>query len=64
MLRYEILRQQLINTIQNSGLDIGAAFFILKDVFHEVEALYKNIVEADLNEKKQENNANESMKED
>ncbi len=64
MLKYEVLRQQLIYTIQNSGLNIGAAFFILKDVFHEVEALYKNTVEAELDEKKQENNANENMKED
>lgn len=64
MLKYELLKQQLIYTIQNSGLDIGAAFFILKDVFNEVEALYKNIIESELNEKKEEKESDENIKED
>lgn len=38
--KYQILKESIINVIQNSGLDIGAAYFILKDVFTSFENLY------------------------
>ncbi len=37
---YQILKEGINGMIQNSGLDIGAAYFILKDVFSEVERIY------------------------
>lgn len=38
--QYQILRETIVRVIQNSGLDIGAAYFILKDVFYEMEKTY------------------------
>lgn len=38
--KYQIFRESLTQVIQNSGLDIGIAYFILKDVFSEIETLY------------------------
>ena len=31
--KYQVFRETLKQVIQNSGLDIGVAYFILKDVF-------------------------------
>lgn len=38
--KYQVFRETLKQVIQNSGLDIGVAYFILKDVFSEIETLY------------------------
>lgn len=38
--QYQILKETIRNVIQNSGLDIGMAYFILKDIFSEVESTY------------------------
>lgn len=38
--QYQILKETMRNVIQNSGLDIGMAYFILKDIFSEVESTY------------------------
>lgn len=38
--KYEFFRQNLKHLIQNSDLDIGIAYFILKDTFKEIEDLY------------------------
>lgn len=37
---YQILKETINNVIQNSNLDIGAAYFILKDIFSEIEKAY------------------------
>ena len=37
---YQILREQINYAIQNSDLDIGAAYFIVKDVFQTLEKMY------------------------
>lgn len=37
---YNEFRQVTINNIQNSGLDIGVIYFILKDILVEVEKAY------------------------
>ena len=37
---YQILKEQINHSINNSGLDIGAAYFILKDVMNNLEHLY------------------------
>lgn len=37
---YQILKEQINYAISNSGLDIGAAYFILKDIFSDVEKMY------------------------
>ena len=38
--KYQILKESINQVIQNSGLDIGAVYFILKDIFNEIEKLY------------------------
>lgn len=37
---YQIFKESINKIIQNSGLDIGAVYFILKDTFREIETLY------------------------
>jgi len=37
---YQRLREQINYAIQNSELDIGAAYFIVKDIFQSLEQLY------------------------
>lgn len=37
---YQILKEQINYTINNSGLDIGAAYFIMKDIINNLEHLY------------------------
>lgn len=37
---YEILRKTIDKSITDSSLDIGAVYFILKDIFIEIENLY------------------------
>lgn len=38
--KYQILKETINHSIQNSGLDIGAVYFILKDIFNEIEKMY------------------------
>lgn len=38
--KYQIFKETLKNVIQESGLDVGAVYFILKDVFRELETTY------------------------
>ena len=38
--KYQIFKESINHVIQNSGLDIGAVYFILKDIFWEIEKLY------------------------
>ena len=40
MLKYEKFRQTILQIIQESGLDVGVVFFILKDITKEIESLY------------------------
>lgn len=37
---YQLFKEKINYVIQNSGLDIGAVYFILKDIFLEIEKLY------------------------
>lgn len=37
---YQILKEQISYAIQESGLDIGAAYFIMKDIMNNLEHLY------------------------
>lgn len=37
---YQILKEQINYAIENSGLDIGAAYFIMKDIINNMEHLY------------------------
>lgn len=61
--KYQIFRESLTQVIQNSGLDIGIAYFILKDVFSEIETLYYTQLNKEcLEEAKKINATNENNK--
>ena len=38
--RYEAFKQTIKQYIQSCGLDIGIVYFIMKDIFKEIENLY------------------------
>ncbi len=49
---YQMLKEQINYVIQNSGLDIGAAYFIMKDIMSNLEhSYYAQINKELLNEK-------------
>ncbi len=37
---YEVFKQSIKKYIQNSELDIGVVYYILKDIYKEIENLY------------------------
>ncbi len=37
---YQILKEKINYVIKESGLDIGAAYFIMKDIMNNIEHLY------------------------
>ena len=65
---YEAFRNNVINAIQTSGIEFGAAYYILKDVLGEVEKAYSNSiqqeVEAEARQAAEEQAAAESEDED
>lgn len=65
---YETFRNNVINAIQTSGIEFGAAYYILKDVLGEVEKAYSNSiqqeVEAEARQAAEEQAAAESEDED
>ena len=60
---YEVLRQSLTTMIQKSNLDIGAIYFICKDVFRDVEMAYANAVNSGLAEQNKKNNQRDPLEE-
>lgn len=50
---YEMLYQQIKNMIINSELDIGAIYFILKNIFIEIEAMYYQQVKIEIQQQEQ-----------
>jgi len=38
--KYEVFKQSIKKYIQNSELDIGVVYYILKDIYKEIENLY------------------------
>ena len=42
--KLETLRTNLIKTLNNSDLEIGAAYYVLKDVCNTLEEMYYNAI--------------------
>ena len=38
--KYETFKRSIINYIHTCGMDIGMVYFIMKDIFTEIENLY------------------------
>lgn len=45
---YQIFKESINKIIQNSGLDVGVVYFILKDVFREIETMYYSYLNSEL----------------
>lgn len=59
--KYQILKEQINYAIQKSGLDIGAAFFIMKDIMNNLEHLYYAEINREcLEESKEKGSENET----
>lgn len=64
MLKYEKFRQTIRSVIQQSGLDVGIVYFILKDIEREIEPLYLKMVQDELRkEQEAESEQNETKEE-
>lgn len=57
--KYQLLKDGINHLIQKSELDIGAIYFILKDIFNEIEFLYYGQINKELLEN---NNSQEGEK--
>jgi len=57
--QYETLRQSVNQLIQSSCLDIGGAYFVIKDIMNQLEKIYY----AQLNKEALENAQNQINKE-
>lgn len=44
-IQIENTRKNLVNDINNSGLPVGVALYILKDIVHELENAYNTIIQ-------------------
>ena len=44
----EQYRRQLISLTNNSGLSVGAAYYVLKDVYRDMESLYYKSIQEEL----------------
>lgn len=59
---YEVLKNNITMSIQESGLDIGAVYFIIKNIYSEIEKMYYVQINKELIEenKKEEGNASKA----
>ena len=60
---YKILRDTLECVIQNSGLNIGAAYFIVKDLMNDLEQLFMAQVNAECLAEEQVENTEDNTQE-
>ncbi|RKJ52302.1 hypothetical protein D7X25_15615 [bacterium 1XD42-8] len=56
---YQMLKEQINYAIQNSELDIGAAYFIVKDVFQTLEKMYYAHINTEFMEESKKNKEEE-----
>lgn len=50
-INYKKLYDKLIEDINSSNLPVGGVYFILKNIFEELERLYEDTVKEELNKK-------------
>jgi hypothetical protein len=49
----EYFRENIKNVIQNSNLNIGIIYYIIKDIFNEIESLYYNQIDYEVSQQKE-----------
>lgn len=60
---YQFLKESITNLLQQSKLDIGIIYFILKDIFKEIETLYYTQINKELIEESKIQNEEQEEKE-
>ena len=60
MLKYEKFKTAIHNVIQNSGLDVGMVYYILKDITGQMEVLYLQQIQKEAKETKEETEIEEN----
>lgn len=58
---YKIFEQSIRNFIQESGLDVGVTYYILKDIYKDLEKTYYDLLRLEIEEesKKEKNNGDD-----
>lgn len=58
---YKIFEQSIRNFIQESGLDVGVTYYILKDIYKDLEKTYYDLLRLEIEEesKKEEKNGDD-----
>lgn len=54
MKQYEVFKESITFLIQNSNLDVGIIYYILKDIFKDVENAYYQAIQKEIIEEKEE----------
>ena len=60
---YFLLREQITTIIRNSGLNVGAVYYILKDILRDIELQYISQVNKEFAEETSDNNKSEDIEE-
>ena len=60
---YFLLREQITTIIRNSGLNIGAVYYILKDILRDIELQYISQVNKEFAEETSDDNKAEDIEE-
>ena len=50
VLQYEKFRNNIINYINDSGLDIGAIAYVFRDIYREIESTYQSQLNKEITE--------------
>ena len=50
-MKTEELKQQITNAINNAGVGIDTVYYLMKDIFHEVEVAYSEAIRKELETK-------------
>ena len=60
--KYEAFRNDVMYIMRSSGLDVGAIFYILKDLLREVEEMYSNTLRQEIEEEERQRREAEEMR--
>jgi hypothetical protein len=61
---YQIFKENLNQIIQNSNLDIGAVYFIMKDTLKDIEMLYYSQINSEMMEEQKNQEQKEQSNEE
>ena len=59
---YESFRNGIMYVMRTSGLELGAIFYVLKDILREVEEMYSNTIRQEIEEEERQRHEAEEVK--